>query len=294
MMFSPVRSVDVEKAMSLPSFYKNFRKIVGDVYLHHEVADNPEKITEALLMRCPGGVLRGFAALRNMGFSINHEDWVPMISIPREASWIRVHSGRILRLVEKNIVIINGQRSVSGSQAVVDVLTRPDSWGRWNDGTRREEQIALLDHLLRQDLSLRKELLEDPRTQSLTQHANPLAESRPESIVRWRLHEAGFREWKPQIKVRGRGRFYFVDLGDPTLRVGVEYQGAHHFDREERAKDAQRANDLSWAGWVIIEATSKILSSESAWQELLGHVREEVDLARQQRNGRLPRYRGAA
>lgn len=142
--------------------------------------------------------------------------------------------------------------------------------------------------------SLRKELLEDPRTQSLAQQANPLAESRPESIVRWRLHGAGFREWKPQIKVRGRGRFYFVDLGDPTLRVGVEYQGAHHFDREERAKDEQRANDLSWAGWVIIEATSKILSSESAWQELLGHVREEVDLARQQRNARLPRDGGAA
>lgn len=284
----PVRYRDVEKKMSRPAFNKHFQKIVGDVYLHKDVATDPDAVTNALLLRCPAGVLRGFSALRNMGYTINHDDWTPMISVPRHHRHVHPASGQILRLVEKNIVFISGRRSVTSTQAIVDVLSRADSWGRWRDGTRMEEQVALIDHLARQDPKLLTRLNADPRTVAVADWAHPLAESRPESIVRVRLHQAGFTGWKPQVKVRGREKFYYVDLGDPVLQVGVEYQGAHHFDRDARARDAQRANDLSWAGWTIIETTSVILSSEVEWQKLLKQVGEELVLARQQRNRRLP------
>ena len=273
--------------MSRPTFNKHYRKIVGDIYLHKDVADDPDVITTALLARCPKGVLRGFSALRNMGFTINHDDWVPMISIPRNSQRMPVRGGKVLRLVDPDVVIVKGNRSVTVTQAVVDILTRSDSWGRWRDGSTIEEQVAVLDHLLRQDLRLFGRLQGDPRTAGITALVNPLAESRPESIVRVRLHRAGYTEWKPQVRVRGREKFYFVDLGDPVLKVGIEYQGAHHFDRDARARDAQRANDLRWAGWSILEVTSTILGSEAEWRKLLARVREELDLAQGQRNNRI-------
>lgn len=286
-ILTPVRYRDVADTMSRRTFYRTHRKIVADLYLHEDVADNPAKITDALLMRCPHGVLRGFAALRNMGFTINHDDWVPMISIPRTVPPVATVSGQILRLVDRDVVGINGRRSVTAIQAVADVLSRSDGWGRWRDGTRIEEQVALIDHLLRQNPDLLGALRQDPRTKKVASLANPLAESRPESIVRVRLHQAGLTNWRPQIKVRGRDKFYFVDLGDPLLRVGIEYQGAQHFDRNERAADAHRANDLSWAGWTIMEATSLILSSDVKWQRFLNRVREELILAGQARNRRI-------
>lgn len=289
---TPVSYRDVADKMSPPTFYKLHRRTVGNVYLHKDIAENPQRVTEALLRRCPHGVLRGFAALRHMGFTLNLDDWTPMISIPRTSPPVRARKGRILRLVENDVISINGQRSVAATQAVVDVFTRPDSWGRWRDGGKMEEQVALLDHLLRQDLNLLRGLQNDVRTQAAAALANPLAESRPESIVRARLHLAGFKEWKPQIRVRGRDGYYFIDLGDPILRVGIEYQGAHHFGREERAKDARRANDLKWAGWATLEVTSVILDSDAQWQSFLRRLKEELAAAQQQRNSRLSRGSG--
>ena len=283
----PVRYGEIAGLMSRPTFAKYYRKVAGSIYLHRDRADDPDLVAEALLMRCPHGLLRGFAALSNMGFTLNVDGWTPIISIPRKSPVIRAHRGAILRLVEEDVHMINGRRTVAAVQAVVDILTRPDSWGRYRDGTRVEEQVAVLDHLVRQNLELFGRLRRDPRTAGISALVNPLAESRPESIVRVRLHRAGFKEWKPQIRVRGREGFYFVDLGDPVLKVGIEYQGAHHFDREARARDAQRANDLRWAGWTILEVTSTILNSETEWRKVLARVGEEVSLARQQRNSRI-------
>lgn len=283
----PVRYRDVATQMSRPTFRNFYRRIIGDLHLHKDVADDPDKITDALLARYPTGVLRGFAALKNMGFTINLDDWTPFISISRDTPLVQARSGRVLRRVEKDIVTIRGRRSVNAVQAVVDVLTTPENWGPWRDGTCIEEHVAFVDHLLRQNQKLLNRLKDDPRTHAAASLANPLAESRPESIVRVRLHQAGLTEWRPQIKVRGRDGFYFVNLGDPLLRVGVEYQGAHHFDRNARAKDAQRANDLSWAGWTIMEATSVLMASEVEWRRFLGRLREELVAARQMRNSRI-------
>lgn len=288
----PVRYEDLLGKVSRDIFYRTHRKIVGNIYLHHEVAANPVLITDALLLRCPDGTLRGFAALYNMGFTLTHDDWVPMISITRSGGHIHASAGKILRLKEKDTILIKGHKTVTPVQAVADILGRPDSWGQWNDGSKGEEQVALIDHLLRQNIDLLDLLKHDPRTREIAALANPLAESRPESIVRFRLHQAGLYTWKPQVRVRGRDRFYFVDLGDPLLQVGVEYQGAHHFGREERAQDAQRANDLSWAGWTIMEATSRILTDGAAWQKFLSRLKEEIANAQQRRNHRVPSLRG--
>lgn len=82
----PVRYREVARLMSRPTFAKYYRKVVGSIYLHRDHADDPDLIAEALLMRCPHGMLRGFAALSNMGFTLNLDGWTPSISIPRRSS----------------------------------------------------------------------------------------------------------------------------------------------------------------------------------------------------------------
>ena len=40
-----------------------------------------------------------------------------------------------------------------------------------------------------------------------------------------------------------------LDLGDPALMVGAEYDGSSHVDRGRVAADRRRHNALSDAGW---------------------------------------------
>jgi very-short-patch-repair endonuclease len=65
--------------------------------------------------------------------------------------------------------------------------------------------------------------------------------------------ESGVR----QYRVRLNGRTYFLDRAIPELKIGAEYNGhEHHHLRSDRDHDAQRAAELSAAGWHIITFTA--------------------------------------
>jgi very-short-patch-repair endonuclease len=60
-----------------------------------------------------------------------------------------------------------------------------------------------------------------------------------------------------QYRVRLNGRTYFLDRAIPELKIGAEYNGhEHHHLRSDRDHDAQRAAELSAAGWHIITFTA--------------------------------------
>lgn len=285
----PVRYRELAGQINREHFYRDFTKIVSDIYVHNSVSNDPRAITEALLKKCPHGVLRGFAALAHSGFELLQEQWLPVISIPSGSSHIRTEAGLILRRVEPKarISMRSGARTVTEAQSVVDVLGMPQSWDRTRDGTLLEEHVAELDNILRQRPELYKEFRSIPALAALMKWTNPLAESRPESILRIRLHAAGMSSFCPQIPVRGRDGSYFIDLGDPVVRVGIDYQGSQHFDRDARARDAQRMNDLRWAGWTILEVTSTILGSQREWLLFRRKVERELREARARRMRRL-------
>jgi hypothetical protein len=69
------------------------------------------------------------------------------------------------------------------------------------------------------------------------------AESPYESLTRVLLLQAGFPRPQTQIRVLdGDGRIVArIDLGWPDYRVGVDFEGAHHWtDPRQRAADAER------------------------------------------------------
>lgn len=83
--------------------------------------------------------------------------------------------------------------------------------------------------------------------------ANGGAECRQESHLRLVLHEGGVRGLTPQVGVPdeyGRIR-YRIDLADEATRVGVEYDGSSHIDRQRLHEDRARHNWLVSKGWTM-------------------------------------------
>jgi hypothetical protein len=100
--------------------------------------------------------------------------------------------------------MVAGCRTATAAHAVREQMDLPESWDSGGDATVLEEQVALLDLLIRQRPRLLGERQREPRLSMQMKLLNPLSESRPESIVRVRLHTVGFSGFRPQIEVRGR------------------------------------------------------------------------------------------
>jgi very-short-patch-repair endonuclease len=85
------------------------------------------------------------------------------------------------------------------------------------------------------------------------------AESRPESITRVVLVQAGFAV-VPQYRVVVGSRVVArVDLALPKLKIAIEYDGRWHEDDLQRALDNGRLAALRAAGWTVIVVTAELL-----------------------------------
>ncbi|MBF0689822.1 MAG: hypothetical protein IR158_18870 [Cellulomonas sp.] len=111
------------------------------------------------------------------------------------------------------------------------------------------------------DLARRARLLAGARNiaraRFVIEQCEPATESAGESWLRLRLVEADLPRPEPQIRIRDtHGReLYRLDLGYPTVRVGVEYDGEafHHATAAQVVADEQRRRDLAQRfGWTVI------------------------------------------
>ena len=88
------------------------------------------------------------------------------------------------------------------------------------------------------------------------------AESPYESLTRLLLVRAGFPPLQTQVKVFDEHGILFarIDMGWPEYKVGVEFEGAHHWsDPTQRSWDVDRFAGLPELGWIDIRLTSGIL-----------------------------------
>ncbi|WP_171058210.1 DUF559 domain-containing protein [Modestobacter altitudinis] len=85
---------------------------------------------------------------------------------------------------------------------------------------------------------------------------DPRAESAPESRVRVALVMSGLTP-VPQFEVWAAGVLLGrADLAFPEGKVLVEYEGAHHFDGVQIARDDARIARLEAAGWRVIRLSA--------------------------------------
>lgn len=79
------------------------------------------------------------------------------------------------------------------------------------------------------------------------------AESPRESALRVRLALAGLPRLETQIPVvDGARTVAWLDMGWRTLRLGIEYDGAHHDDPNQVARDRARLNAIHACGWRVL------------------------------------------
>lgn len=263
--------------MNRRQFSAKYTRVVGTFWIKKEYAENPVVVADALLRRFPNGVIRGFTALIVRGYSLLDELRTAEISVPRGASHVTVLLGKVVRHKMPEVHVVKGRRCVSVAQALLDEFP----------AMVLEQQVALVDHLVRQNEDLYKQLQQVKALKEVMRMVNPMAESRPESMLRVRLRREGIWGFEPQIPVECDGVTRFVDLGNPKLRIALEYQGAVHFeDAEKRSQDSRRVNELRAAGWVVIEVTWPDLADQARWGRLLTELRKQIGRAEEERKMR--------
>ncbi|OHV04382.1 hypothetical protein [Mycobacterium talmoniae] len=88
------------------------------------------------------------------------------------------------------------------------------------------------------------------------------AESPYESLTRLLLVQAGFPRPQTQISVCDEYGYVIarIDMGWPQWRVGVDFEGAHHWtDPRQRDWDVERYAKLPELGWNDIRVTARML-----------------------------------
>jgi hypothetical protein len=99
------------------------------------------------------------------------------------------------------------------------------------------------------------------------------AESPRETQLRLLLVRAGFPRPDTQIPVHNeRGKVARrIDMGWPTWKVGVEYDGEHHFtNAADYANDIVRLEFLAERGWTIVRVSAKQLRFDG--ERIIGRV----------------------
>ena len=127
--------------------------------------------------------------------------------------------------------------------------------------------VAMGDHVLRHELSVKSELEEIVRwarrrrgvvaARQALPLLDPRAESPGESITRVHLITFGLPRPEVNINVFHNGRWIArVDIAWREARLVLEYDGAVHLQEDVRRRDAVRRNELQEAGWLVLTVTA--------------------------------------
>jgi hypothetical protein len=158
-------------------------------------------------------------------------------------------------------VEVAGIPCVSGARCAVD-LARV---------ARRPDALAVLDAALRSGVAtpdalaaevVRHDGLRGVRqARHLVPLADPRAECRQESHLRLVLLDGRLPAPEPQLWVADDwgGQRFRLDLGWRERRVGAEYDGASHLDRDRLRHDRDRHNWLETCGWRMRYFTDRDL-----------------------------------
>jgi hypothetical protein len=172
---------------------------------------------------------------------------------------------------------------------------RDDGYGlRWTAPSRTVWDVAVLeatatavgvaDAMLRARLVELRELTDllrrragrrgSRRFRRVLDLVDPRSESPPESSVRVACVLAGLPAPVPQYDVVAAGRWLArVDLAWPEQKVVVEYEGEHHVDGPQIARDDARLARLTAAGWLVIRLAAPDLR---ALDEVVTRIRSAL------------------
>lgn len=142
-----------------------------------------------------------------------------------------------------------------------------ETWAQLAPTLRLDDLIIAADHLLTHGLTDRAGLTEAASClrrrgavslAAAIEEARTGSESPRESETRLTLTRAGLPEPLLNWTLRDRaGRFVArLDLAYPAYRVCVEYDGRHHAEAAQFARDADRWAAIEAEGWTLVRVLS--------------------------------------
>lgn len=215
----------------------------------------PDDELRALFLRLPdGALLSHHSAAERFGFGVLRTDalhvMVPVGTPRPQLRGVITHEA-VLAVPEPRIVA--GVPCVPPARCAIDLAR----------AAGRMDALAVLDAALRSgaceptDLSqevLRHDRLRGVRqARELARRADGRAECPQESHLRLVLVDGGLAAPEPQVWVddeSGVAR-YRLDLAYRERRVGIEYDGRSHTDRDRLRADRIRMNWLASHGWTV-------------------------------------------
>ncbi|SCG59920.1 Protein of unknown function [Micromonospora rifamycinica] len=218
---------------------------------------------QALLRRLPEGAVVGFhSGARLHGFGVvPSEDLhviVPAGGMVPQIRGVVVHQA-VLAVPEP--VLLAGLPCAPADRCAVDLART----------VARLDALPLLDLCLRVGACRPEELTAElarharlrgvEQARQLVRLADPRSECRQESQLRLVLIDGGLPAPEPQIWVSDDDGFrrYRLDLGYRRSRVGIEYDGLSHLDRDRLNHDRARMNWLAAQGWRMRHFTARDL-----------------------------------
>ncbi|MFG1839336.1 endonuclease domain-containing protein [Micromonospora sp. NPDC049175] len=230
------------------------------VYADQPCGDDDE--LRALLLRLPeGAMLARQSAARRHGFGVLRDDLIH-IQLPAGVSKPRLPGVVVHRTVlSTRPALVKGMPCVPAARCAVDLAR----------AVRRLDALPVLDAALRSGVVSQDDLLAEvsvhaalrgvQQARNLVSLADGRAECRQESQLRLILLDAGLPPPEPQLWVTDRhgGRRYRLDLAYRERRVGIEYDGLSHLDRDRLRYDRERVNWLDAAGWRMRYFTDRDL-----------------------------------
>lgn len=208
---------------------------------------------EAMLARQSAARRYGFGVLRDDVVHVQLPDTVPK---PRLPGLVVHHS-----VLPVEPVLVRGLPCVPAARCAVDLART----------ARRMDALPVLDAAIRSGATTREDLMAEVaahralrgvrQARELVPLADGRADCRQESQLRLVLIDGRLPAPEPQLWVLDGGglRRYRLDLGYREHRVGIEYDGASHLDRDRLRYDRNRVNWLDANGWRMRYFTDRDL-----------------------------------
>ncbi|MFI5836011.1 hypothetical protein ACIA5A_20290 [Micromonospora sp. NPDC051300] len=223
--------------------------------------DDEDELRALLLCLPAGAMLAMQSAARRHGFGVLREVAVhvqvpPHVAKPRLPGLVVHHS-----VLPVRPVTVDGLPCVPAAQCAIDLARR----------SRRMDALPVLDAALRSEtvtvddllaeLPLHRALRGVRQARDLVPRADGRSECRQESQLRLLLLDGGLPAPEPQMWIHDRYGLprFRTDLGYRERRVGVEYDGLSHLDRDRFRHDRDRINWLDANGWRMRYFTDRDL-----------------------------------
>jgi hypothetical protein len=161
---------------------------------------------------------------------------------------------RVRELAPQDVVRHRGLAVTSGAQTWLDLAatTPPDELVAIGDALYRAGHLsaATLDERLARADGVRGVA----RARVCAPVLTPLAASRPESLIRYWLHDSDLPDPEVQVPVSDRwGRIVVHgDLGYSRWKIAIEYEGRQHAETRQFGRDIDRYSLMAADGWLVL------------------------------------------